>query len=64
MNALKTIELLRKYAKCQDCGNDVVSNGEGGIEVTDLTFKRTCKCGWSIEVNEEDRPINELIVRP
>jgi hypothetical protein len=50
MNLQRTAELLREYSKCQHCGNEVVGNGEGTLEVTDDTFKRTCKCGWNIEV--------------
>jgi hypothetical protein len=29
----------------------MIGNGEGTLVVTEDTFKRTCKCGWSIEVN-------------
>ncbi len=53
MNALKTVELLRKYSECPNCGSDKLGNGSGSVEVDDYTFKRTCKCGWSIEVKEE-----------
>lgn len=50
MNIVKSIELMRKYNGCPECGSDVVGNGEGTLEIEDDTFKRTCKCGWSIEV--------------
>lgn len=53
MNALKAVELLRKYDKCPECGSDKIGNGSGTIEILEDTFKRTCKCGWSIEVKEE-----------
>jgi len=57
MNAMKSVELLRKYSKCADCGSDALGNGSGSVEITDNTFKRTCKCGWSVEVDESDKPI-------
>ncbi|ACM16014.1 TPA: DUF3797 domain-containing protein [Bacillus cereus] len=50
MDAWKSVQLLRKYAACQECGNENVGNGEGTVEIQDDTFKRTCKCGWEIEV--------------
>lgn len=56
MNAVKTVELLRKYARCKECSSQALGNGEGSVMVTDNTFKRTCKCGWSIEVNYSDKP--------
>ena len=49
MNALKAVELMRKYNKCPECGNEYVGNGEGTLEIEEDLFKRTCKCGWSIE---------------
>jgi transcription elongation factor Elf1 len=52
VNAWKTIKLMEKYTVCPECGNEAIGNGEGTLEVTDDTFKRTCKCGWSIEVKE------------
>ena len=59
MNAAKTMKLLRKYAKCPKCGSELLGNGKGSLEVTDDTFKRTCKCGWNIKVNQEDKPITK-----
>jgi|GEM_PF-6874879 hypothetical protein len=58
MNAVKAMNLCRKYAKCPKRGSGDLMNGEGSLEVTDDTFKRTCKCGWSVCVDEEDRLIN------
>jgi len=52
MNAMKTVELLRKYNKCQKCGSEKLGNGSGTLEVTDDVFKRTCKCGWVVVINE------------
>jgi len=54
MNALKTIELLGKYSVCPNCGNQNVGNGEGTLDIGDDIFKRTCKCGWSIEIKEDE----------
>ncbi|MBP1040394.1 DUF3797 domain-containing protein [Vagococcus sp. BWB3-3] len=43
---------MRKYNDCPACGNNRVGNGEGSLIVEDDVFKRTCKCGWSIIVDE------------
>ena len=66
MNALKSVELLRKYSECQKCGSELIGNGEGTVEVNDDILKRTCKCGWSIEVDEDDNPVDSenKIIRP
>ncbi|WP_082866948.1 DUF3797 domain-containing protein [Paenibacillus elgii] len=52
MNAWKAVRLMRKYENCKDCGNDLIGDGEGTLEINGDTFKRSCKCGWSIEVKE------------
>lgn len=56
MNALRSFQLLKKYAECGGCGNKYIGIGEGTLAV-DATLKRTCKCGWSIEVNENDEEV-------
>lgn len=57
MNAMKTVELLRKYNVCQKCGSDALGNGAGSLVITDNIFKRACKCGWSVEVDDSDKPL-------
>jgi hypothetical protein len=52
VNFRESLKLMEKYYKCDNCGSEVVGNGEGSLEVTDDTFKRICKCGWSVEVKE------------
>lgn len=46
---LDSLALLKKYSKCQNCGSEQIGNGEGTLEIEENTFRRTCKCGWSIE---------------
>lgn len=53
MNGWKSVELLRKYSKCPDCGSEKVGNEEGSVEIHDDTFTRKCKCGWSVVVKED-----------
>ncbi|MEH7116137.1 DUF3797 domain-containing protein [Neobacillus vireti] len=50
MDALKAVELLNKFNNCPKCGSEKVGDQEGSVEIHDDKFKRTCKCGWSIEV--------------
>ena len=54
MNAWKSIELMRKYEKCKNCGSEKIGNGEGALIITDDTFIRSCKCGWKIEIKEKE----------
>lgn len=55
MNLVDACELLKKYAVCPRCGCDTVGGGTGTWECDTRIgyFKRTCRCGWAVEVNEE-----------
>jgi hypothetical protein len=52
MNIVDSTELMKKYSKCEECGNEFVGNGEGTLEIENNVFKRTCKCGWSVTVDK------------
>lgn len=56
MTVYDFMEFMNKYAKCPECGCEVVGNGKGTFECDTFKgyFKRTCHCGWFIEVTEED----------
>lgn len=51
MDAREAIQLLRTYAKCPKCGNELLGNGEGTLTIEVESFERTCKCGWSVKRN-------------
>jgi predicted RNA-binding Zn-ribbon protein involved in translation (DUF1610 family) len=53
MKATTYPELIKKYTVCPKCGSDKIGNEEGSVEIHNKTFKRTCKCGWKIEVKED-----------
>ena len=55
MNLIDAVELLRKYAVCPKCGSDMVGGDSGTWECDTRIgyFKRTCRCGWGVEVKEE-----------
>ena len=57
MNAMKSMELLRKYANCPECGSQVLGNGKGTVNITDDTFTRTCKCGWKIRIEVPEKKL-------
>ncbi|WP_003377933.1 DUF3797 domain-containing protein [Clostridium botulinum] len=57
IEAFKVVSLIRKYEKCPCCGNDKVGNGEGKLIVEEDTFKRSCKCGFEIIVDEDGKEI-------
>jgi transcription elongation factor Elf1 len=50
MDALKAVELLKKYNQCPACGNENVGDKEGTVEIHEDVFKRTCKCGWMVRI--------------
>lgn len=54
MNLIEAVELMKKYAACRNCGCETIGNGKGTMEVDSEKgyFKRTCRCGWQIEVRE------------
>lgn len=54
MNLLKAAELMDKYSACKECGNDKIGNGEGVLNIDDIIFFRSCKCGWEIEVKTDN----------
>ena len=53
-NIKTAICLTEKYCTCPVCGCDRVGGGLGTIEVDTEKqyFKRTCHCGWEVEVKE------------
>ena len=53
MTIKEACELMNKYAKCPECGSMHVGNDKGKLELDSKNgyFKRTCHCGWSIEIN-------------
>lgn len=53
MKLKRTLELISEYLNCKACGSEFVGNGKGTLTIGDDTFKRTCKCGWEIEVRED-----------
>lgn len=54
MRLLKAVRLINEYAICRECGNGNIGNGEGSIIAEGSMFRRTCKCGWSVEVKDEE----------
>jgi hypothetical protein len=57
MNVVDSIQLMNKYNNCLRCGSDKIGNGAGKLIIEDDTFHRSCKCGWSITVDENDKPV-------
>ena len=48
MEAKRCVELIEEHDKCIKCDNRDLS-----VEVHGKVFKRTCKCGWKIEIKED-----------
>ena len=54
MNLVDACDLMRRYAVCPQCGCDTVGGVSGTVECDTAAgyFKRTCQCGWGIEIKE------------
>lgn len=55
MTLVDACELMQKYTFCPKCGSEFVGGGAGTLEIDTKAgyFKRTCSCGWNVEVQEE-----------
>lgn len=53
MNIVIAAKLMELYAACPNCGCEVIGN-EGALECDTAAgyFKRSCGCGWCVEVTE------------
>lgn len=45
-------KLMEKYATCPNCGSNKISDGK--MNYDGYVFKRSCKCGFSIEINSNE----------
>ena len=54
MDIVIAAKLMEVYAACPKCGCEVIGNGKGALECDTAAgiFRRTCSCGWSVEVRE------------
>ena len=53
MKLTRALELMKKYPRCPKCGSKMIGSGERTLEIDDDTFRRTCKCGWTVVAKEE-----------
>ena len=56
MNLVDACELTKKYSKCPKCGCETIGAGTGTLEIDTSIghFKRTCHCGWCVEIIESE----------
>lgn len=49
----ETVELMKRYGNCHECGNDRVGGepSQGALVIEEDTFTRSCKCGWKVVVD-------------
>lgn len=54
MNITIAAKLMELYAACPNCGCEVIGNGKGALECDTEAgfFRRSCGCGWCVEVTE------------
>lgn len=54
MNAMDYVRIAPFINDCPSCGNQMVGNGQGSIEVNDNVVKRKCKCGFNFEYDSNN----------
>ncbi|WP_255233842.1 DUF3797 domain-containing protein [Bacillus altitudinis] len=54
MNALDFLKISKLINDCPNCSNHLIGNGQGTLEVANDLIKRTCKCGFGIELSTQD----------
>jgi len=53
------LKYIKKYGKCEKCGNVMIGNGQGTMHIDEDKFARSCKCGWSINLKIKDGEADE-----
>lgn len=48
------LKLLKRYEICPRCSNRYIGGKEGTIEIRNGVFRRSCKCGFSVEVADKE----------
>ena len=46
MTVMECLELVKKYAKCPECGCETTIE----CDTTENHFKCACHCGWFVEI--------------
>lgn len=65
MDMRDAMELTKKYSTCPECGNDKVGGNpsQGALVIDDEIFTRSCKCGWSVTVDQRIKHVATLTKR-
>lgn len=65
MNIRDSVKLMQIYAACPKCGCEVIGNGKGTLEADTSIgyFKRTCHCGWFVEVKEGVQEVSDRVLQ-
>lgn len=65
MDMRDAMELTKKYSTCPECGNDKVGGepSQGALIIEDDIFTRSCKCGWSVTVDQRIKHVATLTQR-
>ncbi len=65
MDMRDAMELTKNYSVCPECGNDKVGGepSQGALIIEDEIFTRSCKCGWSVTVDQRIKHVATLTQR-
>ncbi|WP_088363342.1 DUF3797 domain-containing protein [Bacillus cereus] len=61
MNSMDYLRISPLINDCPNCGNQIVGNGEGTLEVDDNVISRTCKCGFNFKYDVNTGVIKKKI---
>lgn len=54
MNFNSILKVLLDFSTCDICGSNKIGNGEGTITFEEDYFERTCICGWTVTVFQDE----------
>ena len=57
MNFNIVAKILNKYVKCPICGHDKLGIGHGTLIIEDEVFERSCRCGFIVRINNDEKII-------
>lgn len=57
MNFNIVTKILNKYVECPICGHDKLGKGHGALIIEDEVFERSCRCGFIVRINNDEKII-------
>lgn len=59
MNAKESNAISKVFEVCPDCGNGLIGNGQGKLNIDTDLFLRSCKCGFEAKLVIKHKKLKE-----